>query len=242
MVTVPIGQQPDDSTCGPTCLHAIYEYYGDTVPLAAVIRSVRQFKEGGTLGALLAADALERGYDAEIYSYNLQVFDPTWAGLDRDKLIDKLRSQMCIKTGSKLRRASKAYIRFLERGGRLRFEDLRGGVLRRYLKRNQPIIAGLSATYLYQSAREYGPASDYDDLRGKPAGHFVVLQDYDKAAGEVSIADPLAQNPLGGDQFYHMKTGRVISAILLGIVTYDANLIVITPKQRRTTRVKARSA
>ena len=25
--------QPDDSTCGPTCLHAVYRYHGDDVPL-----------------------------------------------------------------------------------------------------------------------------------------------------------------------------------------------------------------
>jgi len=241
MVTVPIGRQPDDSTCGPTCLHAIYEFYGDSVPLEAVIHSIYQFEEGGTLGALLATDALERGYDAEIYSYNLQIFDPTWSGLDRDALIDKLRRQMDIKTDPKFRIASQAYIRFLDCGGRLRFEDLSGAVLHRHLKRNRPMIAGLSATYLYQSARECGLASDYDDLRGEPAGHFVVLQGYDTATGEVSIADPLAQNPFGGDQFYRMPTGRVLNAILLGIVTYDANLIVITPQRHPAPRAAART-
>ena len=25
---VPILTQPDDSTCGPTCLHAVYAYHG----------------------------------------------------------------------------------------------------------------------------------------------------------------------------------------------------------------------
>lgn len=32
--------QPDDSTCGPTSLHALYSYYGDAVPLAQVIEEV----------------------------------------------------------------------------------------------------------------------------------------------------------------------------------------------------------
>ena len=29
--------QPDETTCGPTCLHAVYRYWGETEPLAQVI-------------------------------------------------------------------------------------------------------------------------------------------------------------------------------------------------------------
>jgi len=28
--------QPDDTACGPTCLHALYAYYGHEVPLESV--------------------------------------------------------------------------------------------------------------------------------------------------------------------------------------------------------------
>lgn len=38
------------------------------------------------------------------------------------------------------------------------------------MKNEQPIIVGLSATYLYKSAREFGANLDYDDLRGEPTG------------------------------------------------------------------------
>ena len=30
--------QPDDCTCGPTCLHAVYRYFGDEIPLTQVVR------------------------------------------------------------------------------------------------------------------------------------------------------------------------------------------------------------
>jgi hypothetical protein len=30
--------QPDDTTCGPTCLHAVYRYRGHEIPLDQVIR------------------------------------------------------------------------------------------------------------------------------------------------------------------------------------------------------------
>ncbi len=229
MLSVPIQNQPDETTCGPTCLHAVYEYYNNSADLQTVIDQVHQLEGGGTLGALMAVHALKKGYMATIYSYNLHLFDPTWRGAPRDEIIIKLRKQAAFKKEKKLTIATDAYIQFLELGGNLRFEMLRPAIIRRYLKRNQPIIAGLSATWLYQSAREFGPDLDFDDVRGESTGHFVVLHGYDTETREVYIADPLKKNPLASGQFYKMKTDRVINAILLGIVTYDANLIIITP-------------
>ncbi len=230
MLSVPIKNQPDETTCGPTCLHAVYEYYNDLINLETVIEQVTALEEGGTLGALLAVHALQRGYQATIYSYNLLLFDPTWKGKTRKDIIRKLNEQAEFKKDKKLSIATEAYIRFLELGGRLRFEDLRSSIIRKYLKKDYPIIAGLSATYLYQSAREYGPKLDYDDIRGESTGHFVVLHGYDTETREVYIADPLRKNPVAEGQFYKMKIDRVINAILLGIVTYDANLIIITSR------------
>ncbi|PKD43533.1 C39 family peptidase [Rhodohalobacter barkolensis] len=231
MIKIPIKKQPDETTCGPTSLHSLYEYYKDPVTLSTVIDEVLQFEEGGTVGALLGVHALLRGYNAKIYTYNLQVFDPTWFVLDKESLIVKLNEQQSIKNETKLTTVTEAYVSFLNLGGKLHFEDLRPALLRKYLKNGHPIIAGLSATYLYKSKREYGPNSDYDDLRGEPAGHFVLLSGYDPETREVQIADPISHNPLGEGMIYRMKIDTVINAILLGIITYDANLIIITPKK-----------
>ena len=73
-----IQAQPDDVTCGPTCLHSLYQYYGDKIPLKDVIRDVKSLRTGGTLAVMLGNHALKRGYKAHIYTYNLNVFDPTW--------------------------------------------------------------------------------------------------------------------------------------------------------------------
>ena len=53
--------QPDDATCGPTCLQAVYRYYGDLESLEDVIAEVPQLETGGTLAANLAIHALKRG-------------------------------------------------------------------------------------------------------------------------------------------------------------------------------------
>src|SRR5690606_33790014 len=70
--------QPNDTTCGPTCLHAVYRYFGEDIDLGHVIDEVPPLPGGGTLAVWLANHALQRGYDATIFTYNLQLFDPSW--------------------------------------------------------------------------------------------------------------------------------------------------------------------
>ena len=219
--------QPDDTTCGPTCLHAIYRYHGQEVPLAQLIDEVPKLETGGTLGVLLAVDALKRGYQATIYSYNLQIFDPTWFKISRDALIAKLEAQEKVRRSLKRKLAIKAYIDFLRLGGQIKFEPLSGALIRKFLNHNYPILAGLSSTYLYEAMREFGPNDDDDDLRGEPSGHFVVMCGYDRRTREVSIADPLQANPHSPTRRYSIGVDRVLSSILLGVLTYDDNLIIM---------------
>ena len=223
--------QPTVTTCGPTCLHAVYRYFGHQISLNDVIAQARQFPEGGTLAVFLGCHALENGYTATIYTYNLEVFDPTWFGVSEPVLMEKLEEQAKAKTKKKLRNATEGYLKFLQLGGEILFEELTPSLLRRHLKQGRPILTGLSATYLYRSPREL-PNCEYDDVAGEPSGHFVVLHGYDRETKEVFVADPWKPNPLRGNHYYSVSIPRVINSILLGILTYDANLLVIEPAER----------
>lgn len=225
--------QPDDVSCGATCLHAVYRYHGERLDLHDLVHDVEQLEEGGTLGVFLGCHALRRGYKVSLYSYNLTVFDPTWHSLGRDELIDRLEMQMAVKHQRKLKVSSKAYIEFMRLGGEIKFAELSPKLIRRHMRGSVPVIAGLSSTYLYQSAREYGPRSDYDDVRGLPAGHFVVLCGYDMDSRDVLVGDPYQANPRK-ERYYEVGINRLICSILLGVLTYDANLLVVTPKRDRS--------
>jgi Peptidase_C39 like family len=225
--------QPDDYTCGPTCLHAVYRYHGDEMPLEQVISEVPRIDGGGTLAVLMGCHALRRGYEAAIYTYNLQMFDPTWFEPGAPDLREALRRQSQFKQSPKLEVATQGYLEFLDRGGQLRFEDLTSALIRKYLNRSIPVLTGLSATYLHRTVREYEPTSEADDIRGEPEGHFVVLCGYDKETRGVLVADPLETNPVSSSTGYVASIDRVICAILLGILTYDANLLIIEPRKPR---------
>jgi hypothetical protein len=225
-----IKEQPDEVTCGPTCLHALYKYYNDDVGLKQVIDEVKQLKTGGTLAVMMGNHALQKGYKASIYTYNLTVFDPSWFKLSPQKMIMNLRKQMRYKfKRRKLQVASRAYIKFLEADGRLLQDELDEDLIKNYLKKSVPILAGLSATYLYGTPREF--ADKFDSIKGEPAGHFVIINGYDEAKNCVYLADPMNPNPLKS-QYYSVSFDRLINSIMLGIVTYDANLLIIEPKAR----------
>ncbi len=223
--------QPDETTCGPTCLHAIYRYWGQDEPLKDVIARIRKVERGGTVAVFLACDALRRGFEATIYTFNLTVFDPVWfAG--RQDIAEKLRQQREAKPDGRLAHVTDGYLEFLSLGGRLRLTDLSRRLVRGILRRGLPILTGLSSTFLYRTAREYGPDDIPDDVRGNPAGHFVVMAGYDRKARRVLISDPYGPHPYGPSLDYWISIDRVVAAVLLGIVTHDANLLIIHPPRR----------
>jgi hypothetical protein len=232
-ISLDIKKQPDNTTCGPTSLHAVYEYWEDGIDLNTCIKEIKQFEQGGgTLSVILGNHALSRGYRATMHSYNMAVFDPTWKNLAPELLREKLRLQLEQKPNDeKLATASHAYISFLENGGKLVFEELNRTLIQRYLIAEQPILAGLSATYLYQSAREIPETTEYDELKGSPSGHFVVIYGFDAGTDEVLIADPYIPNPVANQHYYSIKMDRLIASILLGVVTYDGNLLILSPTE-----------
>jgi hypothetical protein len=221
--------QPDDSGCGPTSLHAVYRYWGLDIPLEDVLQSVDSLHDGGTLAVMLAMDAIRRGFKTKIYSYNLRMFDPSWENFSNLELIDALEQQLRYKPGKKFSQASRSYQEYLQSGGKIVFDDLDGSVLKRYLSRGIPILTGLSATYLYQSKREYTDYKNrlvYHAVKGQPTGHFVVLSGMQ--GDRIFVADPYKENPISGINYYEVHVNRLINSIMLGIVTYDANMLIVS--------------
>jgi hypothetical protein len=219
--------QPDETTCGPTCLHAVYAYWNDREPLQAVIRRMRRLDSGGTYAVFLGSDALRKGYRARIYTYNLTVFDPSWFGNPRVDMRERLARQQRLKPDPRIYNATEGYLEFLELGGRIRFANLSQSLIGSVLRRRLPLLTGLSSTFLYRQPREYGPEDEPDDIRGVPQGHFVVIAGWHPKTRKVLVVDPYRPHRYGPSLRYWLGIDRVVAAILLGIVTHDANVLIV---------------
>jgi hypothetical protein len=224
--------QPDETTCGPTCLQAIYRYWDDDESLQDIIARTGRLEQGGTFAVFLACDALRKGYRATIYTYNLTVFDPTWFGSRKVDIAQKLEDQCAVKTSYRLQHATEGYLEFLRLGGNIKLIDLSRGLIEGMLRRKLPILTGLSSTYLYRAPREYEADCKPDDVNGVPTGHFVVIAGYNHDTRKVLVMDPYQLNPYGPHEYW-IGLDRVLGAVLLGIVTHDANLLVIHPRNKR---------
>ncbi len=226
--------QPDDVTCGPTCLRKVYAFYGIEAGLGEVIGEIDRNEDGGTLAVYLAISALRRGFNARLYAYDLRIFDPTWKGLGRSALTNKIEARVAHLKHPKARRAARAYLDYLALGGLLGFRELTPALLREILDRNHPVLAGLSATYLYRMPRERQlPDSDElvdDDVAGDPVGHFVVISGYERWGRRFFVRDPSAHVPDSEDGRVLVDAQRLINAILLGDLTYDAVLLELWPR------------
>ncbi|NCX93846.1 MAG: peptidase-C39 like family protein [Gammaproteobacteria bacterium] len=237
MLNVLIQNQPDGESCGPTSLHAVYQFYDDRVSLDQVIHEVERVVTGGTISAFLGQHALTRGYRASIYVYDLSLFDLTWfkhPDCSNEFLSMKLKEQLKYKHSKRFEEATKAYLDFMAMGGKILYHDLSVAWLREFFELGLPLITGLSSTYLYNCPREraIGNQMIYDDLRGTPCGHFVVLCGYDEQKRHIVVADPHRQNPISQNNYYKVKAQRLINSIMLGVLTYDANLLMIEPISR----------
>lgn len=226
--------QPDDVTCGPTCLRAVYSFYGEPAGHDDLLATLERNEDGGTLAVFLGIAALQRGMGARIYTYDLRIFDPTWFSLGPQELSTRIFQRIPYLTDAKRLRAAGAYIKFLEMGGELAFDELTHTLLKSIIDRGHPVLAGLSATYLYRFARERWDEELQrlvdDDVQGESIGHFVVISGYENWGRRVYIIDPSEHVP-DSEGTVLVDTDRVINAIMLGDATYDAVLLEVWPKE-----------
>lgn len=229
--------QPDDVSCGPTCLAQVLAFYGDQRGIAELIGGLRRNPDGGTMAVHLGQLALELGYRARIYPFGVRIFDPTWWELDSSALRARLGARHARMDDRAERTLLASWLLFLDSGGSVRFHEPTSALMVGMLCRERPLICGLNATWLYREAREDPWTNQPDDISGVPVGHFVTLVGYTGAGLHIHVNDPSESAPFaaGGDHGdlrngrYPLPADRLIHAILLGDATRDAMLLEIWP-------------
>lgn len=220
MKTIEMLPQPDDTSCGPTALHAIYKYYGLDIPLNTVISELEGYSTlEGTYDAMIGVDALKRGFQVNIFVYNLRIFDPSWKY--DESITEKLYTMKARLSDPRLIKSVEWFIRFSEMGGHIVISS----PLINALTAEHPVICGLSATHLYNCRRENPITNEYDEF-GSPVGHYVVT---DAHFGDTSVPiyDPYGDRSRIRKIEYIMPINAVIESIMLGTLTYDGSVIEI---------------
>ena len=77
-LAVDILPQPDETTCGPTCLHAIYRYWQEDEPLSEVIARTGKSSRAARWPYSWRATPCARATAPRSIPITSTVFDPTW--------------------------------------------------------------------------------------------------------------------------------------------------------------------
>lgn len=221
--------QPDDTSCGPTCLHMVAAFHGIDLALPELIDTIPRTPSGGVHAVNIGVLALQHGLRAALYPLGLRVFDPTWRGLSRAALRLRLRQRGRRFAGTDHAALVALWDRFLALGGQVRPGELTADLLADALDRGHPLISGLSATWLYRHPRERPDDNQPDAVGGEGVGHFVVVSGYTGGGRSFRVEDPSPDAPFGRDGTYLAPAPRLQHAILLGDATHDAVLLELWP-------------
>lgn len=197
--------QPTSTTCSPTSLSMLLDYYGIQKSIEDISREVPQVQNEkgesfGTINQQLATYCRRLGFDVAMYTFDCQIIDQAWAGLSKAVLLERLEARKSgwavPALGSLWNEAYvQSYIDFLHAGGTLQISPAPTSDLIYGLLENGPIFACVSMSTMYGHGRiriinEHSEI--LDDVNGRALNHSIVISGYD-TNGNLQIIDPFIE-------------------------------------------------
>lgn len=194
--------QPTNNTCGYAALATILSFYKFKIKPEEIIKTipVRKDKSGTEFGSItpqLAAWCMnEYGIKSQIYSFDNLVLDISWGKLDNKSLVYKLRDFIGKRDAQIFSRFwadnyLKAYIEFLEAGGKLTIQPFVTTALLYELLKSGPVFTNICSTTLRGEGRRRntGLRKSVLDDSDRVLNHSVVIYGHDET-GNFLVADP----------------------------------------------------
>lgn len=229
--------QPTNTTCSPTALSMLLEYYGEKLDPLDIEVKVPQCVNGegekiGTINQQLATWCLSNGFDVVLYTFDCQIIDQSWAELSAEHQLErmKLRKDGWIvpSVGEEwTKQYTQSYIDFISAGGILNIQPAVTTKLLYKLLETGPILPCVSYSTMYGAARSRNAdeiKSVDDDINGRAMNHSVVVYGNDEA-GNFLIADPWRKPGL-----HTIEPERMIASISTAQIECDNLLFQLEKK------------
>jgi len=199
--------QPTPNTCGYAALAILLSHYNHDLEITPqdLIVSVPQPKDAdgkptGSVTAQLASWCLSRGYSLDFYSFDCQILDLSWEGLETESLIERLEAvkdlRHVLSLGEKYwsQVYVQAYIDMLRAGGTLQISAHITSQQLYNLLANGPIHVNICSATVHNQGRFTYPKPNErlavpDDENGTVGTHSVVVYGNDEQ-GNFLVADP----------------------------------------------------
>jgi hypothetical protein len=213
----------------------LLSHFGRDVPPESLIPEIKAFRDDkgdvcGMLTPWVCSWELRNGFAAEMYCSDSELLDLSWASLDSQAQLERMKLARETRTLAALNREMvhtyfDSYIEFVELGGKLTITPYISSELLDKLLVRGPILATFAYSALYGVGRTKTIGlrdSVPDDLRGSTCTHAAVLY------GRNENGDYLIADPYRSTQFHVAPRDAVIAAIAAASYSCESHIAVIS--------------
>jgi len=221
MTTFPnIQQEVGSATCGPNCLLNIYENLGIKTKVKEILKDLNITNKDYTYIPQLARHLNDKKLSTIILSSNPNSVSPTWENLKSSEIMEKLKKWLVYNKKDDWFYENLLLYFYLQEGGHIKILDLSTSIIDEYLHAGYSLISCLNESWLWQQ-RKIKDIVEYDDIKGKGTGHFVVI--YGKEDDTYLISDPYPTKIKDRDGLYKIKKQK----LLVSTLVWDRSLIAV---------------
>lgn len=227
--------QSTNNNCSQTALSILLSHYGNHVTIEEIMQQIPVNKDEkgadwGTINQQIAIWCVTQGFAVELYTFDCQAIDLSWASLDQDQLLERIEAVKQTREVPALgRQWSEIYLQsyadFVKAGGKLHIQPHVTTELLYDLLKKGPVLSALCFNTLYNKGRRSYPAVREevpDDVKGKIGTHSVVIYGVTQN-GDFEIADPWEKPGM-----HVIEPERMLCAITAAQIECDNLLVQLT--------------
>lgn len=198
--------------CGPISVYTIHQFFGTTITTAEILKDLGVSTKTSTFPSQLAQHLRSFPYDVQLLTSCSYLVSPHWIGKSSLFIAEELQQWLVHHKRSPWRKGAQFLRDYLASGGMIKIINLTTHILDEYLEGGYLILACLEESWLWGRRKIVGKAF-FDDVKGSPRGHFVVL--FDGNDHEYAISDPFPTGLPGRSGNYFVSKDTVMISILL---------------------------
>jgi hypothetical protein len=213
-------QAPDSKTCGPNCLLNVYESVGIKTDLSSILKELNVSVKDPTYISQLARHLHSKKLTTVMLTSNPNSVVFSWKDKSQDEIIDLLKKWVVRNQKDVWITENLHLLFFLQEGGAIQILDLSTEIIDSYLDQGFTIISCVDESWLWEK-RQIEDKQEYDDIKGKGRGHFVIV--YGKEDSEYLISDPYPTTIAGRDGLYTIDKQK----LLVSTLVWDRALVAL---------------
>ncbi|GBE19956.1 MAG TPA: hypothetical protein ENG87_00210 [Candidatus Pacearchaeota archaeon] len=171
---VPVLEAKNRLGCGPTSLSMILNYYRKNYSEKQVIDNLEigliKKEDLGARAVDLALLAKKFGFDVICYSYNMELYRPSFSRLSKPGLISEIKKLLQKKHSASNKAVLKTTIKLLENNADFKIKMPSIDDIIKFLKKGIPVILAVNAKILFEVEKLQGFPKIPNNM-----GHFIVL-------------------------------------------------------------------